>query len=938
MSKDFDLAPRFEPGTIESKWYEYWREKNLFRAERDIKKKPYTIMIPPPNVTGSLHLGHALNNTLQDVMIRFKRMQGFNTLWLPGTDHAGIATQAVVERKIFEEEGKTREELGREEFVGRIWKWKEEYGNRILKQLRELGCSCDWSRTRFTLDEGLSKAVRVAFVEMFKKGIIYRGARIVNWDCTLQTAVSDDEIEMVPGKGILAYIKYPVKDEPGKFLEVATTRPETMFGDTGVAVHPKGKHKKLVGKTLMLPFLQREITVVADETVDPEFGTGAVKITPGHDPADFERGQRHNLETLIVFNEDGTLNELCGDFAGMQRKDARKRVLKELEELDLLSKVEDHEHNVPQSDRSKTIIEPLVSEQWFVKMSERDEETGEISGLVRPAIDAVESGEIKITPERWTNNYLNWLNNIQDWCISRQLWWGHRIPIYYDEDGNYTASVDPIDTHPETGKPIVRQDEDVLDTWFSSALWPFSTLGWPDDTADLNYFYPTASLFTAPDILYLWVARMVMQGEQFLGKKPFNDVFLHPTILDERGKRMSKSKGNGIDPLDMIAVYGVDSMRFSLASMTTENQDIRLAIEREKPEKGQAYGKGKSVKQFENARNFINKVWNACRFALGNVADIEETIASLTKDEVEAVKKLEVTALEDRWILSRLTNTLVSVTDSLERFRFHDATQALYHFIWDEFCDWYLEVIKPRFYNEKGGGLSKALAQATLLRCIDSMLKMLHPFSPFVTEEIWQATRELQSTLRGDLPALAVVMDSWPKAEKPRLDEKVETIFARLQEIARGIRNIRADQNIANKIEVPVILSFTSQAEADSFDEWQQAILRDLVNASEFTLGTELERPKHAGTSVMGSVAAYVPLEGLIDLEMEKRRLVARIEKLKGHIHGLRQKLENEAYLERAPKHLVEESRDLLKKNVEELSRLEETVEELNKLDTGDGE
>lgn len=933
MSKSFELAPRFEPGTIESKWYAYWSEKNLFRAERDIKKKPYTIMIPPPNVTGSLHLGHALNNTLQDVMIRFKRMQGFNTLWLPGTDHAGIATQAVVERKLFEEEGLTREDLGREEFVGRIWKWKEEFGNRILKQLRELGCSCDWSRARFTLDEGLSKAVRVAFVEMFKKGLIYKGARIVNWDCTLQTAVSDDEIEMVPEKGMLAYIKYPVKGEQGSFLEVATTRPETMFGDTGVAVHPKGKHKNLVGKTLVPPFLGRDIPVVADETVDPEFGTGAVKITPGHDPADFERGQRHNLETLIVFNHDGTLNEKCGDFAGMQRKDARKRVINELEELDLLTKVEEHEHNVPQSDRSKTIIEPLVSEQWFVKMSERDPETGELTGLVAPAIEAVESGEVKITPERWTNNYLNWLHNIQDWCISRQLWWGHRIPIYYDEDGNYAASVDPIETHPETGKPIVRQEEDVLDTWFSSALWPFSTLGWPDDTADLGYFYPTNALFTAPDIIYLWVARMVMQGEQFIGKKPFNDVFLHPTILDERGKRMSKSKGNGIDPLDMIEVYGVDSMRFSLASMTTENQDIRLAIEREKPEKGQEYGKGKAVKQFENARNFINKVWNACRFALGNVADIEETLAALSKEEIEKVKALEVNALEDRWILSRLTNTLVNVTDSLERFRFHDASQELYHFIWDEFCDWYLEVIKPRFYSEKGGELSKALAQATLLRCIDSMLKMLHPFSPFVTEEIWQVTRELQSVLRGDLPAIAMVLDAWPKAEKPRLDEKVESIFSRLQEIARGIRNVRADQNIAKKVEIPVILNFASQAEADSFDEWQQAILKDLVNASEFTVATDAERPKYSGTAVMGSVAAYVPLEGLIDLEMEKRRLVARIEKLRGHIHGLRKKLENEGYLERAPKELVQESRDLLKKNVEELARLEETVEELNKLD-----
>ncbi|NUQ35413.1 MAG: valine--tRNA ligase, partial [Planctomycetaceae bacterium] len=555
MALSFSLPPRFEPGTIESKWYDAWMAQDVFRAERDIKKKPYTIMMPPPNVTGVLHLGHALQDTLMDALTRVKRMQGFNALWLPGTDHAGIATQAVVEKKIFAEEKLTREDMGREKFLERVWQWKEEHGNTILNQLRGLGAGCDWSRTRFTLDEGLSRAVREAFVRMYDKGLIYRGARIVNWDCTLRTAVSDDEIEMIPEKGMLAFIKYPIKDQPGKFIEVATTRPETMFGDTAVAVHPGDeRYSELIGQSVLLPLIHREIPVIADDTVDPKFGTGAVKVTPGHDPADFARGQKANLPTLIVLNQDGTLNELAGfEYNGLDRFKARKKVLADLESQGLLVRVEEHEHNVPQSDRSKTIIEPLVSEQWFVKMRE----------IVGPALEAYQNEELKFYPERWGRIYETWLRNVEDWCISRQLWWGHRIPVYYDEDNTPAASVDPITVHPKTGKKIVRQDDDVLDTWFSSALWPFSTLGWPDQTADLDYYYPTDVLVTDRGIIYLWVARMVIQGYLLTGKKPFGDVFIHATVLDEYGKRMSKSVGNGIDPLDMIRMYGVDSFRFS---------------------------------------------------------------------------------------------------------------------------------------------------------------------------------------------------------------------------------------------------------------------------------------------------------------------------------------------------------------------------------------
>jgi valyl-tRNA synthetase len=920
MAVSFALAPRFEPGSIEHKLYDSWTAKGLFTAHRDIRKKPYTIMIPPPNVTGQLHLGHALNNTLQDVMIRFKKMRGFNTLWLPGTDHAGIATQAVVERKIYEEEKKTREQLGREEFVGRIWKWKEQYGSRILEQLRALGCGCDWTRTRFTLDDGLSRAVRVAFVEMYDRGLIYRGARIVNWDCTLQTAVSDDEIEMVSEKGILAHIKYPVKGEPGVFVEVATTRPETMFGDVAVAVNPGDERwRGMIGKLLALPLAGRDIPVIADPGVEMGFGTGAVKVTPGHDPADFERGQKNRLETMVVFNKDGTLNHHCGKYAGLQRDKARKQVLADLEALGLLTKTEDYEHNVPQSDRSKTIIEPLVSEQWFVKMSE----------IAGPAIAVAKEGKLRFTPERWSRVYLQWLENVQDWCISRQLWWGHRIPVYYDADGNAAASADPITTHPKTGKPIVRQDDDVLDTWFSSALWPFSTLGWPDESADLEAFYPTDALFTARDIIYLWVARMVIQGFLFTGKQPFEDVFIHPTILDERGKRMSKSAGNGIDPVDMIRIYGVDSFRFSLAGLATDNQDCRLSIEREKPAAGEKYGRATGVKQFETGRNFVNKVWNASRFALGNLTEFDSVMADLPTSARARVTALEAVAIEDRWILSRMNRTVKSVGAAIEGFRFHEATQEVYHFIWDDFCDWYLEVIKPRLYDGKGGAQSRAMAQAVLVRVLDASLKLLHPFAPFVSEEIWLALRPLLKLLDGSDPADSILLAGWPETDEARVDSAVEAEFAAMQELIRGLRAIRADHEIPKKTGIPVTVSFPDAASLAAFDDWHRAIVGNLAGATGIDAGVKLARPKLASTVVIGSLEAFVPLAEMIDPEMEKKRVEVKIEKLKNRIHGMKSKLENAGYIERAPVELVEETRGMLSRDVDELSRLERIWEEL---------
>ncbi len=911
----YEMPPRFEPGKIEAKWYAFWNERELFKAVKDIRKKPYTIMMPPPNVTGALHMGHALNNTIQDILARFKRMQGFCTLWVPGTDHAGIATQAVVEKKIFNETKKTRNDLGRETFVAEIWKWREQYGNTILNQLRRLGCSCDWSRTRFTLDEGLTLAVRESFVRLWEKGLIYRGARMINWDCKLETAVSDDEIELSEVHGSLWYIKYPIKGTSDKFVIVATTRPETMFGDTAVAVNPKDeRYSNLIGKHLLLPIIGRELPVVADETVDPEFGTGAVKVTPAHDPADYERGKRHNLPVLNVFNKDGTLNEHAGKYIGIERFKARKQLVEELDALGQLERIVPHVSNVPHSDRSKTPIEPLISEQWFVKMKE----------LAEPAIAAVkpdETGKREITfiPERWEKTYLHWLNNVQDWCISRQLWWGHRIPVWYDEDGNSVALREdpaPGASHPKTGKPLVRQDDDVLDTWASSWLWPFSTLGWPAKTGDLDYFYPTQFLSTAREIIYLWVARMIMAGFEFTGEKPFTHVYLHATVLDAQGRRMSKSLGNGIDPLEMIDQWGVDAVRLTLPLLTSEGQDIKLA-----PTK------------FEMGRNFCNKLWNAARLVLTNLEDFETQLEGMPEAQRNSLAEGEVDELEDCFIEGKLTRCIVDVTDALERFKFNEAGTALYRFVWDELCDWYLEVIKPRLYESKGGVQSRLRAQATLVRVLDAVLTLLHPYVPFITEEIWQALRPALSALKGKTPAVSLTIAPWPKASKERFYEEQTTRFDFMREVTRALRNIRSEHNLDRKTSLDAVVRVADEKTLKLLGKSELETIRNLVNLGKFEIAVNAVKPKAAATAVLDSGnEVYVPLGGLIDFKMELLRLEATRAKLIEGVKKTKGKLDNLSYVEKAPADVVARDRERLSEMVAELERVEKHLEEVKSL------
>lgn len=922
-----EMAPRFEPGTIEDKWYTFWTEKELFKAVRDIRKKPYTIMMPPPNITGVLHMGHALNNTLQDIMARFKRLQGLCVLWQPGTDHAGIATQAVVEKKLWNEQKLTRQELGRDKFIESIWAWREQHGNFILNQLRRLGCSCDWTRTRFTLDEGLSRAVREAFVKLFEKGLIYRGARMINWDCKLETAVSDDEIETTEVKGSLWYIRYPIFDTPEKYVTVATTRPETMFGDTGVAVNPKDeRYSNLIGKTLMLPIIGRELPVVADETVDPEFGTGAVKVTPGHDPADYERGKRFNLPIINVLNKNGTLNEHAGKYAGKDRFKARKELVEELDTLGLLERVEDHTSSVPHSDRSKTPIEPMISEQWFVKMKEL---AGPAIAAVKPKRAEAKSSdnappeelppEITFVPDRWVNTYLHWLENVQDWCISRQLVWGHRIPVWYDEDGNTVALLEdpaPGAKHPKSGKPLTRQDEDVLDTWASSWLWPFSTLGWPQKTADLDYFYPTNFLSTDRGIIYLWVARMVMASYEFLGEPPFRTVYIHATVLDEQGRRMQKSLGNGIDPIDMINQWGVDAVRLTLPLLTNEGQDIKL-----------------SPTKFEMGRNFCNKLWNAARLVLGNLADFDSQLAALSPEERKSLAEGNVTELEDCFIEGKLTRLIADVTDSLERHKFNDAASALYRFTWDELCDWYLEVIKPRLYDKRDGDASRLRVQATLVRVLDTLLTLLHPIIPFITEEIWQNLRPMVAALHGETPAISLALSEWPRASGSRQFLPQVERFDFLREVTRALRNIRSEHNLERKTPLDAVLRVGSQHHLQLMGEREQAIVTGLVNLGKFEIGLGAAKPSPAATVVLGGGnEVYVALGNLIDYKMELLRLDAARAKLVEAVNKLKLKLDNESYVQRAPAAVVQKDRERLSEMAAELERTDKHLAEIRKL------
>jgi valyl-tRNA synthetase len=902
-----ELPKQYDPQDAQRRWYAFWLEKGYFHADPSSSKPPFTIVIPPPNVTGALHLGHALNNTIQDILIRWKRMQGFDALWMPGTDHAGIATQAVVERRIREDEKKTRHDLGRDELVKRIWAWKDEYEARILSQLQRMGCSCDWQRTRFTLDDTCARAVRTTFFRLFQAGKIYRGKRLVNWDAQLQTAVADDEIEYVESAGQLWTIRYPVEGSDEALL-VATTRPETMLGDTAVAVHPSDpRYQHLIGQNIRLPLSDRLIPIIGDGIlVDPEFGTGCVKVTPAHDPNDYATGVRHGLPMINLLNPDGTYNSEAGAYAGLDRKEVRKRVVADLEAQGLLVKVEPHANRVGLSDRSKTPIEPYLSDQWFVRMDE----------LAQDAIDVVKNGDVKIHPERYASSYLDWLGEKRDWCISRQLWWGHRIPIWhYDgeeselveafgerldiawrqaESGGWLLSAE-TETALESGLgklPASRsfvQDPDVLDTWFSSALWPHSTLGWPEETAELRKYYPTSVLSTARDIITLWVARMVIFGRFNLGQVPFRDVYIHPVIQDGNGKRMSKSAGNGIDPVDIIDLYGADALRFALASLATETQDIRIPVEKAKLPDGRQVN---TSERFEQARTFPNKVWNASRFALMNLEGYEP--APLARDQI---------AVEDRWILSLLAETARETTLDLENFRFAEATRRLRDFTWNHVCDWYVELIKNRLRDPA----TRPVAQRVLAGILDGLCRLLHPIVPFLTESIWQALGEVaprRGLLEPEAAAESVCVAAWPSYPAAFADPEAEAIVAQWQEKIAAIRNLKAERNVPKEAKIaPVIVATGAVAEALRLG---QAYIQALVGASSVTIATEAARPADSAVAVLGDVEIILPLEGLIDPAAELARLQKALKDLDKQVGPIQAKLGNEGFLSRAPAEVVE--------------------------------
>jgi len=867
-----ELPKTYDAARVEAHWTPLWEADGVFRAGNRPDAEPWTCMIPPPNVTDRLHMGHALNNTLQDIVVRWHRMQGRDALWLPGTDHAGIATQAVVERKLFKEEKKTRHDLGREEFLKRVWAWKEESGGTILEQLREMGCSCDWSRTAFTMDENLTRAVRHSFVKLWEKGLVYRGWRMVNWDCKLQSAIGDDEIDEREQKGHLWYFKYPLESGDGH-LTVATTRPETMLGDTGVGVHPEDERfQHLIGKNVMLPLMDRPIPIVADDTVEMDFGTGAVKLTPGHDFTDYERGERAGLPIINILNKDGTLNDEAGSYAGLTREAARKKVIADMDALGLLEKTEDYTLRIPLSDRSKTPVEPMLSEQWFVKMGD----------LAKPAIAAVDNGDLTIRPARWKKVYLDWLLNVRDWCISRQLWWGHPIPVWYDEDDTPVASETDLEIgspHPDTGKPIVRQDPDVLDTWASSWLWPFSTLGWPGDSPDVARYYPTQFLATGRDIIYLWVARMVIAGYEFLGKCPFEDCYIHANILDDQGRKMSKSLGNGIDPRAMIKQYGADAMRFTLAILTTEGQDVKL-----------------SSTKFELGRNFMNKIWNSARFVLQTVPN-----------HAEARSAKAGTTLTDRWILSRLNATTESITTSLTNFRFHDAAQSLYHFVWDDFCDWYVESSKERL---RAGDIG---CGATLLRVLDRIVALLQPFAPYIASE-------LHAALGGEGHAALL---PWPEAGAR--DEQAEATMARVQDVVRGVRKLRNESRVPSSTDVAAFIR------TDEPDELlaQEALIRRLARLKTIAAGPDVKRPEFAATEVLGRDEVHVSLEGLIDVEAERGRKQKELEKAQAFVASIEKKLANENFVSRAKPEVVQRERERAEEAKQKLAKIQEALDSL---------
>ncbi len=885
-----ELEKTYNPQEIEQRLYDKWVSKKYFHAEVDRSKKPFTIVIPPPNITGKLHMGHALDNTLQDILIRFKRMQGCNALWIPGTDHASISTEVKVINQL-KEEGIDKEELGREGFLKRTWKWKEQYGGTIISQLKKMGSSCDWDRERFTLDEGCSKAVEEVFVKLHKEGYIYKGSRIINWCPVCQTSISDAEVEHEEQAGHFWHIKYPIAGTD-EFVEIATTRPETMLGDTAVAVHPDDeRYQHIIGKKVLLPIVNKEIPVVADAYVDKEFGTGVVKITPAHDPNDFEVGKRHNLEEINIMNDDATINEKGGKYEGLDRYEARKQIVAELDSLGLLVKVEDHVHNVGTHDRCKTTVEPLIKQQWFVKMEE----------LAKPAIDALKSGELKFVPERFDKTYLHWLENIRDWCISRQLWWGHRIPAYYcDKCGEVIvarASEKP-EICPKCGHTHLTQDEDTLDTWFSSALWPFSTLGWPDQTEELDYFYPTDVLVTGYDIIFFWVIRMVFSGYAHTGKSPFHTVLIHGLVRDSQGRKMSKSLGNGIDPLEIIDKYGADALRLTLITGNAPGNDMRFYYER-----------------VEASRNFANKVWNASRFIMMNL------------EHAGDLANLDMTKLTqaDQWILSKVNSLIREVTENMEHYDLGIAVQKIYDFVWEEFCDWYIEMVKPRLYHEEDE--TKTAAVWTLKTVLMTSLKLLHPYMPFITEEIFCTLQEAM----GVQEAESIMIASWPAYQEELAFKKEEEAVEMIKTAVKGIRNVRAEMNVPPSKKATVIIVSDSETIRTIF-QTSKVFFATLGYANEVLIQADKSGiAEDAVSTVIAGATIYMPFAELIDIEKELQRLEKEQKRLESELKRVNGMLSNEKFISKAPEAKINEEKQKLQKYTEMMEQVVERLAQLKK-------
>ncbi len=881
-----EIPKAFDPSTVEDKWYKFWEEKGLFKPTFDKNKEPFCMVIPPPNVTGTLHMGHALNATLQDVVARFKRMKGYDVLWVPGTDHAGIATQNVVERYLLEKEGKTRNEIGREEFIKKVWEWKEKHGNIIINQLKKLGATCDWSRLRFTMDEVFSRAVKTVFVRLYEEGLIYRGNYLINWCPRCRTALSDLEVEFKEVDGKLYYIKYPLKGEKGGVV-VATTRPETMLGDTAVAVNPEDeRYKDLIGKKVILPLVGREIPIIADPYVDMEFGTGVLKITPAHDFNDFEIGKKHGLPAIKVIDEDGRITEEGGIYKGLDRFEARKRIVKDLKEEGFLVKIEDYRHHVGHCYRCGTVVEPNLSLQWFVRTKPLAEE----------AIKAVRDGRIEIIPEHWKKTYFDWMENIKDWCISRQIWWGHRIPVWYCEDcGRPTVSMeDEVFYCNHCGSQNLKKEEDVLDTWFSSALWPMGTLGWPDETEELKRFYPTSLLVTGFDILFFWVARMIMMGLKFMGDVPFRQVYLHALVRDAQGRKMSKSKGNVIDPLVMIEKYGADAFRFTLAIMTVQGRDILLAEER-----------------IQGYRHFCNKIWNAARFCLMNL-DQEDFDFNVDPKDL---------GFMERAILTKLQKTISTVSNSLERYEFSEAASSIYQFTWHEFCDWYVEASKVNLYG--GREREKHVSKKVLAKCLQDILRMLHPFMPFITEELWHRIPGREKSL---------MEEPFPEFDKGLVFEDEEKGFEFFKELVTGIRNTRVELGIKPAMEVEVLFRSKSEREKRVIEE-NREFIRRLARVKDITpIEVEDERTEKAALKIVGETEVFVLLEGLMDWRSELQRLEKELKKVEKDLDLLTRKLQNYEFLEKAPKEIVEKEKERFELLKEKRERILESISTVRKI------